>query len=72
MIEPVGATWFGRYWDYQLGIYPGRIAPSRRMTFERGLPPRDSVILSPAALRLLDQAERLRLMKDENTYQEPK
>ena len=72
MIEPVGAAWCGRYWDYHLGIYPGRVAPSPRTTFERGTPPRDSVILSPAALRLLDQAERLRLMKNANTYQEPK
>jgi len=70
MVQPIGATWFETVLNHQPGLVPAPGPVQRAIRFRSGSRPGDTITLSRAALRLIDQSARLRRMHSENAQEE--
>ncbi len=65
MVEPIGAAWFETLLSQRATVHPGAATHLQSSNFSPGPRAADTITLSHAAVRLLDQAARLQEMRDE-------
>jgi len=72
MIQPIEAAWYGAHFNHYFGRAPEPRSAHAPLRFPVGPRPCDTITLSRAALRIIDQDARLSRMRRENTPEELK